>query len=134
MSVRPDLGAILRSVKTIAVVGASDSPWKHAHAVPAYMQSHGYRIIPVNPNTKRVLGQDSFASLDEIEEPVDMVNVFRPSDLTPPIAEQAVRIGAKVLWLQLGISSEEAERIATEGGLTVVMDTCLEVAHKQYAL
>jgi predicted CoA-binding protein len=91
------------------------------------MQSKGYRIIPVNPNADFILGETSYSSLKEIPIPIDIVNVFRRPEHTPPIAEEAVAIGAKVLWLQLGITNEEAATIASEAGLKVIMDRCIKV-------
>ncbi|MOA34434.1 hypothetical protein D3C78_1558070 [compost metagenome] len=91
------------------------------------MQAKGYTIIPVNPNADQILGQKSYAKLKDIPVAVDIVNVFRRSEYTPPIAEEAAAIGAKTFWLQLGIVSEEAARIAAEGGLNVIMDRCIKV-------
>lgn len=124
---REQIKDILLGANTIAVVGLSDDPAKTSHMVSAAMQQKGYRIIPVNPNAETVLGEKSYASLRDIPEPVDIVNVFRRPEHTPPIAADAVAIGAKVLWLQLGIANEEAARIAGEGGLTVIMDRCIKV-------
>jgi len=122
---------ILEEAKVIAVVGLSDNPWRPSHSVSEYMQDAGYEIIPVNPNRvgKQILGQTVYASLADIPEPVDIVNVFRPAQVTPAIAEQAVAIGGKALWLQLGIANDDAARIAREGGLLVVMDRCISTDH-----
>ncbi|CAM3723310.1 CoA-binding protein [Cohnella lubricantis] len=124
---REQIKEMLLNADTIAVVGLSDDPSKTSHMVSAAMQQKGYRIIPVNPNADIVLGEKSYASLRDIPEPVDIVNVFRRPEHTPPIAADAAAIGAKVLWLQLGIANAEAARIAQEGGLTVVMDRCIKV-------
>jgi predicted CoA-binding protein len=124
---REQIKALLEQANTIAVVGLSDDPSKTSHQVSAAMQQKGYRIIPVNPNADEILGEKCYPSLRDIPEPVDIVNVFRRPEHTPPIAEDAVAIGAKALWLQLGIVNEEAARIANEGGLTVVMDRCIKV-------
>ena len=124
-----ELKQIYADTKTIAVVGASASEEKPAHTIPRYLQRQGYRVIPVNPRGGELLGEKVYERLTDIEEPIDVVDVFRPSDDTPPIAEDAVKVGAKVLWLQEGISSDEAERIASEGGLKVVMDTCMGATH-----
>jgi predicted CoA-binding protein len=129
-----ELRKIYEETKTIAVVGASDNPQKPAHTIPRYLQRQGYRIIPVNPKGGEILGEKVHASLQEIEEPIDVVDVFRPSEETPDVARSAVEAGAKVLWLQEGISSEEAERIATEGGLRVVMDRCMGATHARLDL
>jgi len=117
----------LAEANTIAVVGLSRDPSKAAHAVPASLQAAGFRIIPVHPSADRLLGEKVYRSLAEIPEPVDLVDVFRPAAEAPAIAEEAVRIGAKTLWLQQGIVSPEARRIATEAGLTYVEDRCTAV-------
>lgn len=129
-----ELREIYAETKTIAVVGASDNPRKPAHTIPRYLQRQGYRIIPVNPKGGEILGQKVYGSLQQIEEPIDVVDVFRPSEETPDVARSAVEAGAKVLWLQEGISSEEAERIASEGGLKVVMDRCMGATHARLDL
>jgi predicted CoA-binding protein len=125
------LAEIYRSVKTVAVVGASTNEAKPAHGIPAYLQSQGFRIIPVNPAADEIFGQPTVASLSDITEPVDVVDVFRRPELTPAIAAEAISIGARVLWLQAGIKSEDAANIAIEGGLAVVMDTCMGAKHQQ---
>jgi uncharacterized protein len=116
-------------VKTIAVVGASNNPTKPAYSIPRYLKGEGFTIIPVNPNEKEVQGEPAFHSLEEIGQPVDAVDVFRPSEETPDIARSAATIGAKVLWLQEGIHSDEAERIARESGLTFVSNRCMGETH-----
>ncbi|HVV12788.1 CoA-binding protein [Amycolatopsis sp.] len=118
---------VLAEANTIAVVGLSRSPHKAAHSVPASLQAAGFRIIPVHPSADELLGEKVYRSLAEIPEPVDIVDVFRPSAEAPAIAAQAVAIGAKTLWLQQGIVSAEARRIATEGGLAYVEDRCTAV-------
>ena len=120
---------IYATTKTIAVVGASGDPEKHPHQIPAYLQSQGYRIIPVSPKGGELFGEKVVASLEEIDVPVDVVNVFRPAEEGPGIAAAAAKIGAKVLWVQPGLASEETERVATEAGLTVVMDRCMGRTH-----
>jgi uncharacterized protein len=115
--------------RTIAVVGASADLAKAAHQVPSYLQSQGYRILPVNPHGGVILDEHVFRTLTEIDVPVDVVEVFRPAQEVPEIARQAVAIGAKVLWLQLGIVSEEARHIAETAGLTVVMNRCMGATH-----
>lgn len=129
-----DLRKVYAETKTIAVVGASADESKASHRIPRYLQSQGYRIIPVSPRGGEILGEKVYTSLKEIEEPVDVVDVFRPSEETPAIATDAVAIGAKVLWLQSGIESEEAERIGEAGGLTVVMDRCMGATHRMLGL
>ncbi|MBD2871500.1 CoA-binding protein [Paenibacillus arenilitoris] len=128
--VNPDrerIKEILQSSDVIAVVGLSDKPDRTSYMVSEAMQAKGYTIIPVNPNADTILGQKSYPSLKDIPVKVDIVNVFRRSEHTPPVAEEAVAIGAKTLWLQLGIASDEAARIAAEGGLNVIMDRCIKV-------
>ncbi len=131
---REELLRIYSQSKTIAVVGASADPSKAAHGVPAYLQSQGYRILPVNPRGGEIFGEHVFRSLSEINIPVDVVEVFRPAEEAPEIARQAVAIGAKVLWLQLGIVSEEARQIGGAAGLTVIMDRCMGATHAQLGL
>ena len=123
------LKEIYADAKTIAVVGASGSEEKPAHTIPRYLQRNGYRVIPVTPRGGELLGEKVYERLTDIEEPIDVVDVFRPSDETPDVARDAVKVGAKVLWLQEGITSDEAEQIASEGGLKVVMDTCMGATH-----
>jgi predicted CoA-binding protein len=118
---------ILESATTIATVGASRDPWKAAGGVPRSLRQMGFRVIPVNPNVDEIDGEKTYPSLLELPEPVDVVQVFRPSDEAPGIARQAVEIGAKALWLQLGIVSEDARRIAEEAGLAYVEDHCMPV-------
>ncbi|EFM12901.1 CoA-binding domain protein [Paenibacillus curdlanolyticus YK9] len=124
---RDEIRTILEQSNTIAVVGLSDKPDRTSYMVSEAMQAKGYRIIPVNPNAQTILGEKCYPSLADIPEPVDIVNVFRRSEHTPPVAEEAVAIGAKVLWLQLGIANEEAAAIATAGGVTIIMDRCIKV-------
>jgi uncharacterized protein len=131
---REELLHIYSQSKTIAVIGASADPSKAAHRVPAYLQSQGYRILPVNPRGGEIFGEHVFRSLSEIDVPVDVVDVFRPAQEAPEIARQAGAIGAKVLWLQLGIASEEARQIAEAAGLTVVMNRCMGATHAQLGL
>ena len=121
--------SLLEQARNIAVVGLSDNPERTSHMVSAAMQARNYRIIPVNPNAEggTILGERCYASLKDIPEPVDIVNVFRRSEHTVPVAEEAAAIGAKVLWLQQGIYNEEAARIAQEAGMTVIMDRCIKV-------
>jgi len=124
-----DLRALLTEAQTIAVVGASSSPDRPSHGVFKKLLSAGYRVVPVNPNESEVLGQKAFASLADVPYPIDVVDVFRRPEFTPELADDAVRARAKLLWLQSGIVNDEAERRASAGGLTVVMDSCLGVMH-----
>lgn len=115
---------------TIAVVGCSSTPGKAAHDVPEYLQEHGYRIVPVNPTAEEVLGERAYDSLADVEEDVDVVDVFRPSEEVAGIVEEALaREDVAVVWTQLGIEDDEAARRAEEGGLLVVQDRCLKVEH-----
>ncbi|AIJ26582.1 CoA-binding protein [Amycolatopsis methanolica] len=118
---------VLKAANTIAVVGLSRDPAKAAHSVPAAMQAAGFRVIPVHPSADQLLGEKVYRSLADIPEPVDIVDVFRPAREAPEVAEQAVAIGAKTLWLQQGIVSAEARRIAESGGLNYVEDRCIAV-------
>ncbi|MBP1996497.1 CoA-binding protein [Paenibacillus eucommiae] len=111
----------------IAVVGLSDNPERTSYMVAKAMQDRGYRIIPVNPNADVILGEPCYPSLSAIPDPVDIVNVFRRADQVVPIAEEAVKIKAKVFWLQLDIINEEAAAVAKQGGLDVIMDRCIKV-------
>lgn len=120
---------ILKQSRTVAVVGASPDISRHSNAVAAYLMATGFRVIPVNPNTAEVLGLKSYPDLKSIPEPVDIVNVFRASEYTPEVAEEAVAIGAKVLWLQQGVVNETAADIAMRGGLEVIMNRCIARAH-----
>lgn len=128
------LREIYKTTETIAVVGASKDPSKPSHSIPAYLQSQGFRIIPVSPRGGEIFGEPVYESLDQITEHVDVVDVFRPAEEAPGIARQAVDLGAKVLWLQTGISSDEARAIGVQGGMQVVMDTCMGQTHGRLGL
>jgi predicted CoA-binding protein len=125
---------ILTTYDTITVVGASTAPHKAAHSVPAHMQQHGWRIIPVNPHADRILGEPVFRTLADIPEQVGLVDVFRPSARTPDVARQAAAVGAAALWLQLGIASQEARAIAADAGLLYVEDRCLLIERRRLGL
>ncbi|HEV7203536.1 MAG TPA: CoA-binding protein [Jatrophihabitans sp.] len=125
---------ILRTYDTITVVGASAAPEKAAHRVPAHMQAHGWRIVPVNPRADTILGEPVFRTLADVPEQVGLVDVFRPSGQTPDIARQAVAAGASALWLQLGIASAEARAIAQDAGLLYVEDRCLIIEQRRLGL
>ncbi|WP_442603850.1 CoA-binding protein [Paenibacillus sp. KN14-4R] len=124
---REQIKEILASAGNIAVVGLSDKPDRTSYMVSEAMKERGYRIIPVNPNANYILGEKCYPSLLDIPEPIDIVNVFRRAEEVVPIAEQAAQIKAKVFWLQLGIINDDAGRIASEAGLTVIMDRCIKV-------
>ncbi len=125
---------ILTSYDTITVVGASNSPDKPAHYVPAHMQDFGWRIVPVNPTAELILGEPVYPTLADVPEPIGLVDVFRPSAATPDIARQAVAAGATALWLQLHIASAEARQIAEDAGLLYVEDRCLIVEQRRLGL
>lgn len=120
-----EIRVILQTAQTIAVVGASSKANRPSNGVMQALLAHGYRVFPVNPREEEVLGQRCYATLADVPEPIDIVDVFRRAEETPPVADEAVAVGAKVLWLQLGISSDEAEARAKAGGLKVVMDLCI---------
>jgi uncharacterized protein len=123
-----ELRSILGEARTIAVVGLSSKPDRPSYEVAQFLEERGHRIVPVNPNETEVLGERAYPSLLDVpaEIPIEIVDVFRRAEETPPIAEQAVRRGAKVLWLQQGIVNEETRRIAEEAGLTVIMGVCIK--------
>ncbi len=121
--------SLLQETKVIAVVGLSDKPFRPSYDVAGYMQSQGYKIVPVNPLHSEILGEKCYPNLKSIPFPVDMVNVFRKSEDCLPIAQEAVAIGAKSLWLQLGVINIAAINHAKEHGLTAVMNQCLKIEH-----
>ena len=125
---------ILTGYRNIAMVGLSSNPYQPSSFAGIYLAANGYNIIPVNPSQagKTILGQRAYGRVDEIDKPVDIVDVFRPASEVPEIARQAVKIKAKVLWLQLGVISEEGARIARDAGLEVVMDRCCKIEHARF--
>ena len=123
------LRRILREAKVIAVVGLSADWFRPSYFAAKYMQEHGYRVIPVNPKYAEILGEKCYPSLPDIPQPVDIVDVFRKTADVLPIAEDAVKIGAKVLWQQLGVRNEEAAAKARAAGLQTVMDRCVKIEH-----
>jgi len=122
---------ILKNYTSIAVVGLSSNPARASYEVTEYMQSTGYRIIPVNPNERVVLGERSYARLEDVAEQIEIVNVFRRSVDVQPVADSAIRVGAKVMWMQLGIENREAAERARAAGLTVVEDACILLEHRR---
>ncbi len=122
---------ILAKYKTIAVVGLSSNPARPSYGVTEYMQSAGYHIVPVNPNEREVLGEQSYASLEDVPQKIEIVDIFRRPEEVPPVVDAAIRAGAKVVWMQLGIANEAAAKKAQAAGLTVVMDACILVEHKK---
>lgn len=125
------IAEILKKCKTIAVVGLSSNPTRPSHEVTEYMQRAGYRIIPVNPNETEVLGEKSYAQLEDVPEKVDVVNVFRRPEEVPAVVASAIRIGAPVVWMQLGIENDEAAEMARAAGLTVIEDACILIEHRK---
>ncbi len=128
-----ELRALLGDAHTIAVVGLSSKPDRPSNSVAAYLQDHGYRIVPVNPNEAEVLGERAYPSLRDLPEDmhVDVVDVFRRAEETPDVARDAVAIGARVLWLQAGIVNDDAYRIASDAGLEVIMGVCIRSTIKR---
>jgi predicted CoA-binding protein len=124
--------ATLLAARTVAIVGLSPDPLRPSNFIGFYLQRHGYKIVPVNPKEREILGEPSFKSLKDIPFPVDVVDVFRKPEAVPDIARDAVAIGAKALWLQFGVISPEGAQIAEDGGLNVVMDRRMKVEHARY--
>jgi predicted CoA-binding protein len=122
---------ILTKYKRIAVVGLSSSPARPSYGVSEYMQSAGYQIVPVNPNETDVLGEPSYASLEDVPQKIEIVDIFRRPEEVPPVVDAAIQVGAKVVWMQLGIISEAAAEKARGAGIIVVMDACLFIEHKK---
>ncbi|MBK5114076.1 MAG: CoA-binding protein [Candidatus Heimdallarchaeota archaeon] len=129
MSITPEIVEILKKGKTIAVVGASRNPSKAAHSIPKYLKEHGYTIIPVNPLAETILDEKVYPKLIDIPVQVDIVDVFRPSEDTPAVVAEAVKLKPKLIWLQLGITNEEAKKIADDNGIPIVMDKCMKIEH-----
>jgi predicted CoA-binding protein len=127
----PSIPEILKSSRVIAVVGLSSNPMRPSNGVSEYMRRAGYRIIPVNPNETQVLGERCYARLEDIAEPIDIVDVFRRPEFVPQIVESAIRIGAKTVWLQEGVIHEAAAERARAAGLNVVMDRCILKDHRK---
>jgi len=123
---------ILKEYKTIAVVGLSSQKWRASYSVSEYMQSVGYRIIPVNPNETEVLGEKAYPSLDDVPDPFEIVDIFRRPEYVPDIVEAAIRRNARVIWMQLGVANEAAAARARAAGLEVVMDRCILQDHMAY--
>lgn len=124
--------AILQNNTTIAVVGLSPKPQRPSNQVALYMLSAGYRIIPVNPGQREILGEVCYPDLESVPERIDIVNIFRRSDQVMPVVREAITKNAKVIWMQEGIINEPAARLAEENGLTVIMDRCIKVDHQQF--
>ena len=126
-----NIASVLRSARTIAVIGLSSKRYRPSHGVAEYMQSAGYRIIPVNPFETEVLGEKTYPELDRVPGTVDIVDIFRRSEFVPEIVEAAIRIGARAIWMQEGVVHEEAAAKARAAGLEVVMDRCILKEHRR---
>ena len=126
-----EIGELLKRTKTIAVVGLSDSPLRPSYGVSAYMQTAGYRIIPVNPGIKGALGEKAVASLADVPEKIDIVDVFRRSEFVPDVVDEAIRLKVPAIWLQEGVVHEEAAEKARKAGIFVVMDLCILKEHRR---
>lgn len=122
---------ILNEYHTVAVVGVSPNPKRPSCRVASYLTRHGYRVIPVNPNTQQILGKTSYPDLGSIPEKVEVVDIFRRSEEVPSIVDEAIKIGAKAVWMQEGVINEEAATKATNAGLLVVMDKCMRKEHRR---
>lgn len=127
-----EIRQLLATAKTIAVVGLSAKAWRPSHGVSEYMQSKGYRIIPVNPNLSEALGEKAYARLEDVPEPVDIVNIFRRPEAVEPIVDAAIRIGARMVWMQEGVLHHAAAEKARAAGLGVVMDRCILKEHRRH--
>ncbi|MBI4459710.1 MAG: CoA-binding protein [Acidobacteria bacterium] len=127
-----EIETILSSSRVIAVVGLSSRDTRPSHRVAQYLQNSGYRIIPVNPNETEVLGEKAYASLDDVPERIDVVDIFRRPEFVTPIVEAAIRVGAKAIWMQEGVVHEEAAQRARSAGLQVVMDRCMFKEHSRW--
>ena len=126
-----EIKEILLSAKTVASVGLSSNQEKESYWIAAYLKEQGYRIIPVNPTTTEILGEKAYPDLSSVPEKVDVVQVFRKPEDVPPVVEEAIKIGAKVVWMQEGISHEESAKKAREAGLQVIMDACMRATHRR---
>lgn len=126
-----EIGALLKQAKTVAVVGLSDSPLRPSYGVSAYLQQYGYRIIPVNPNIKGALGEKAVASLSDIKEKIDVVDVFRRSEFVQEVVDEAIKLGVSAIWMQEGVVHEPAAERARKAGIFVVMDRCMLKEHRK---
>ena len=122
---------ILLSARTIASVGVSSSPQKESYGIVQYLKNQGYRMIPINPTADEIMGQKCYPDLESVPEPIDVVQVFRKPEDVPPVVESAIKIGAKVVWMQEGIVNDDAAQKARDAGLQVVMDACMRATHRR---
>lgn len=125
------MASLLKNSRTVAVVGLSRDPSKDSYRVASYLKGAGYHVIPVNPSATNIMGEKTYKNLLEIPVKIDLVDIFRPSDEVPKIVEQAIKIGAKAVWMQLGIVNKKAAEEAEKAGLDVIMDKCIMVEHKR---
>ena len=123
--------AVLATPQTVAVVGCSPNPERDSHRIAKLLQSRGHRVIPVNPGHRSILGETCYASLRDIHERVDMVDIFRRSEQVAPIVDEAIEVGARIVWMQLGVIDERAAAVAQDAGLTVVMDRCPAIEYRR---
>ncbi len=130
--INANIPEILKKYRNIAVVGVSDKPYRDSYIVAAFMKAHGYRIFPVNPNITEVLGEKAYPSLLDIPDPVELVDIFRRPEFVEEIVDQAIQIGAKAVWMQLGVVNETAAKKALEAGLEVVMDRCWKIEYGKH--
>lgn len=126
-----EMRQILLSAKTVASVGLSSNPQKESYGIDLYLQEQGYRIIPVNPTATEILGEKAYPDLESVPDRIDVVQVFRKPEDVPPVVDSAIKVGAKVVWMQEGIVNEEAAQKAREAGLQVVMDACMRATHRR---
>jgi predicted CoA-binding protein len=127
-----EIKAILKNYRVVAVVGLSPKPERASHQVAQYLKDHGYRIVPVNPGQKEILGEKCYRSLADIPFPIEVVDIFRNVEAIPAIVDEAIAVGAKVVWMQLGLEEPASARKAREAGLQVVMDRCMKIDHAHY--
>jgi len=127
-----EIREILEKNRTIAVVGLSPDPGKDSHRVAKYLKEHGYHIVPVNPKVEEILGEKCYLSLKDIPIPVDLVDIFRKIEAIPAVVDEAITIGAKVVWMQLGLAENQSAKRAMAAGLKVVMNKCLKIEHNRY--
>ncbi len=132
MNESEQIAELLKNAKTIAVVGLSDNPMRTSYGVSEYMQSQGYRIVPVNPLIRESLGEKAYASLSDVSEKIDIVNVFRRPEFVPEVVEEAIRVGVPAIWMQEGVVHEEAAARARAAGMFVVMDRCILKEHRRW--
>jgi uncharacterized protein len=130
MNPNDDIGKLLKTAKNIAVVGLSDSPLRPSYGVSAYMQSHGYKIIPVNPAIKGALGEKAVPAISDVKEKIDILDVFRRPEFVPEIVDEAIRMKVPAIWLQEGVIHEQAAEKARKAGIQVVMDRCILKEHR----